>query len=76
MNANHDSNQARIVPVQFIPGHLAVNQAQAFEMLGLNDGRTERAKKVAFKRLRDAHKIRALPGGVWPLKKIEQAVSA
>jgi hypothetical protein len=64
------------IPVQFVPGYLAVNEVQAFEMLGLNDGRTERAKKAAFKRMRDAFGIPTLPGGVFPLKKIEQAVSA
>ena len=67
---------ARSIPVQFVPGYLAVNEVQAFEMLGLNDGRTERAKKAAFKRMRDAFGIPTLPGGVFPLKKIEQAVSA
>lgn len=61
------------IPVQFVPGHLAVNESQAFEMLGLNDGRTERAKKAAFKRLRDAFEIPTLPGGVFPLKKLEAA---
>lgn len=66
-------SQARSIPVQFVPGHLAVNEAQAFEMLGLNDGRTERAKKAAFKRMRDAFGIPTLPGGVFPLKKIEAA---
>lgn len=64
------------VPVQFVPGQLAVNEAQAIEMLGLNDGRTERAKKAAFKRLRDTYEIPTLPGGVFPLKKIEAACGA
>ena len=66
----------RSIPVQFVPGHLAVNESQAFEMLGLNDGRSDAAKKKAFKRMRDAFGIPTLPGGVFPLKKIEQAVSA
>lgn len=64
------------IPVQFVPGHLAVNETQAFEMLGLNDGRTDSAKKKAFKRIRDAFGIPTLPGGVFPLKKIEAACGA
>jgi hypothetical protein len=65
-----------VIPVYFVPGHLAVNEAQAHEILGLNDGRTETAKKKAFYKFCQQHDIRPLPGRVFPLKKIEQAVSA
>lgn len=61
------------IPVQFISGHLAVNETQAFEMLGLNDGRSVRAKKTAFYRICAEHDIKPLPGRVFPLKKIEAA---
>lgn len=65
----------RIVPVQFIPNHIAVNEAQAFEMLGLNDGRSLVAKKRAFYLFRMKYGIETLPGGVFPAKKLEAALS-
>ena len=68
------SAASKTIPVQFVPGYLAVNEDQAFEMLGLNDGRTERAKKAAFKRMRDAFGIPTLPGGVFPLGRIQSAL--
>lgn len=66
----------RSIPIQFIPGHLAVNESQAHEILGLNDGRSERAKKTAFYRFCAEYNIKPLPGRVFPLKKIEAACAA
>jgi hypothetical protein len=66
----------RFIPVHFIPHHLAVNANQAFEMLGYNDGRSERAKKDAFFRFRAKYEIKTLPGGVFPLWQIEAAIKS
>jgi hypothetical protein len=62
------------IPVSFVPAHLAVNESQVFEILGLNDGRSDAAKKKAFKKFRDLHDIKALPGFVFSLRKIQKAI--
>jgi hypothetical protein len=62
------------IPVAFVPAYLAVNEATAIEMLGLNDGRSERAQKDAFKRIRDIYEIKALPGFVFSLRQLERAM--
>jgi hypothetical protein len=66
----------RHIPIFFVPGQLAVNEAQAHEILGLNDGRSERAKKKAFYRICAEHEIKPLPGRVFPLKKLEAICAA
>lgn len=63
------------IPVHFVPGHLAVNERQLWEMLGLNDGRSEAAKKMAVYRFLARHDIKPLPGRVFPLRKIEKAIA-
>ena len=67
---------SRTIPIAFIPGHLALSEAQAFEVLGLNDGRSELAKKKALYRICAEHDIKPLPGRVFPLKKLETAMAA
>jgi len=67
------STTLRSIPVHFIPGHLAVNEGQLFAMLGLDDGRSERAKKKSVYRFLARHDIRRLPGRVFPLRQIEAA---
>jgi len=47
-----------------------------FSGLGLNDGRSELAKKKALYRLCAEHDIKPLPGRVFPLRKIEAACAA
>jgi hypothetical protein len=57
------------------PKRLALNAAEAQEILGLNDGRSEQAKKAAFYRFCQQHDIRPFPGRVFSLKDIESALS-
>ena len=38
----------RNLPITFVPDHLALNEGQLFEVLGLNDGRPAIAKKRRF----------------------------
>ena len=57
------------------PPKLAVNERELFEMLGLNDGRSLRAKKTAVYRFLTQHEIKTFPGRVWPLRKIEAALA-
>ena len=64
----------RHIPIHFIPSHLAVNEAQALEILGLNDGRSNQAKRKAFYRFCVENEIKPLPGRVFPLMKIQAAV--
>jgi len=66
----------RRIPITFVPDHLALNEVQAFEILGLNNGRSEKAKKKALYRLCAEHGIKPLPGRVFPLKKLEAACAA
>lgn len=63
------------IPVHFIPAHIAVNEAQLFEMLGLNDGRSQRGKRLAAWQFRRINKIPTWPGGVFPLRMIERAAA-
>lgn len=62
--------------MKIVAGRLAVNEQQAHELLGLNDGRSERARKTAFYRFCIQHGIRSLPGRVFPIKKIESALAS
>jgi len=64
------------ISVAFVPAYLAVNTEQLIEMLGLNDGRPVAAAKKAVYRFAAQHDIHPLPGRVWPLRKIEQALAA
>lgn len=69
-------NSAKTIPVDFIKpiAPLAITEAEAIELLSLNKStRNARAAKDAFKRFRDQHKIRPLPGFVFALKQLERA---
>lgn len=65
----------KTIPVQWVSTQLAINERQAFTMLGLDDDRPERAKKDAFYKIRKQHGIPTLPGGVFPLAKLEKALN-
>jgi len=65
---------AKRIPISFAPARLAVNEEQLFELLGLNDGRSIQAKKKAVYRFLAIHGIKPLPGRVFPLRQIEEAV--
>lgn len=64
------------IPVFFVPARLAVTEEEAHELLGLNNGRPEAAKKKAFYRFCQKHGIAPEPGRVYPLRKIEAACHA
>lgn len=63
-----------ITPVAAPLPRLTVTEREAIEMLSLHlSGRSERAQKDAFKRFRDQHKIKPLPGFVFSIKQLEAA---
>ena len=66
------------IPVTFIPDHLALNEVQLFEVLGLNDGRSELAKKKALQRTVARLELdgKWLPGRTMPLRQLEKALNA
>lgn len=64
------------IPVCAINERLAINEREAHEKLGLNDGRSERAKRSAWYKFCTKHGIKPEPGRVFSLKKIEQAMAA
>jgi hypothetical protein len=53
---------------------LAVNRRELCHLLGLDDGRSASAMYQSAKRFLDRHRIEKLPGGVYPLRKIEKAL--
>jgi hypothetical protein len=67
---------AHSIPITFPEHRICVSEAEAIERLGLNDGRSVRAQKKAFKEFRDKHNIPAEPGFVFSVKKIEAACGA
>ncbi len=68
---------SRNIPITFVPDHLALNESQLFEVLGLNDGRSEQAKKKALQRTvaRLELEKKWLPGRMMPLRQLEKALS-
>ena len=67
----------RNIPITFVPDHLALNECQLFEVLGLNDGRSEQAKKKALQRTvaRLALENKWVPGRMMPLRPLEKALA-
>ena len=55
------------------PRRLAVSEAEAIAMLGLNNGRSASAAKFAFWKFRSKYAIKKLPGGVFSKRKLEAA---
>jgi hypothetical protein len=68
---------ARAIPIAFVPDHLALNEGQLFEVLGLNDGRTVAAKKKALQRTVAKLELddKWLPGRMMPLRHLEKALA-
>jgi len=54
---------------------LAVTEAEAIALLGLNQGRSAKAAKLAFWKFRAQHEIKKLPGGVFSKRRLEVAAS-
>lgn len=52
---------------------MAVTEKELIDMLGLNDGRSERAQRIAAWRFLKRFDIRALPGRVFSLHRIQEA---
>ena len=68
---------SRNIPITFVPDHLALNEGQLFEVLGLNDGRSELAKKKALQRTVAKLEMddKWLPGRTMPLRQLEKALA-
>ena len=71
-------SQPRSIPITFVPDHLALNEGQLFEVLGLNDGRSELAKKKALQRTVAKLELddKWLPGRTMPLRQLEKALAS
>ncbi len=64
------------IPVYFIASPAAVNDSALISMLGLDDGRTPRAAKVAAYKFRRLNNIKTLPGGVYSVRAVERALES
>lgn len=71
MNRTAAANRAVTLPVAFLPARLAVNEAEAIELLGL---KTLRCPKRAFAKFRALHDIPTEPGGVFSVTRLERAL--
>lgn len=68
------------IPISFLDEtplrRLAVNDEGLLHLLCLNDGRSEQAAKKAAYLFRSVNGIRTLPGGVYSIAEIQNALKA